>query len=215
MSVRADAERRVTAPPGATTGATTDSTTGATTDDAPPAALTDALFAGEAVLWWARPVRPASGNARWAVAAIGALFVPAGFGALVDVAGRDGSLAAKLPLLAGGALLLTFALVALAFPWLVARRMRRTVAAVTTLRVVEAVVGRRGLARVRTWPVDDLGEATVGRRRGASASLILKERLRERATDGRTVYEWEAVHGLPDADAALSALRAARARRRT
>lgn len=184
---------------------------GAAPPPAPPAALAALLFPGEQVLWWARPVRPASGNARFAVAAIGALFLPASIGAAVDVAAREGPLAAKVALLAGCVVFVAFSAFAAAFPLVAARRMRRTVAAVTTLRVVEIVEG----GRARTWPVEDVGDATIGRRRGASASLILKERLRERATDGRVVYEHEAVHGLPDADAALNAIAEARSRRRT
>lgn len=174
-----------------------------------PDALTSRLFPGEQVLWWARPARPASGNARFVVAAIGALFVPASVGALVDVAGRTGPLVAKVPLLLGGALFAAFALFALTFPLFVARRTKRTIAAVTTLRVVEIVQG----GRERAWPVEACADASIGRRRGRTASLILKERLRERVVDGRVIYDWEAIHGLPDADGALRALQEARARR--
>jgi len=47
----------------------------------------------------------------------------------------------------------------------------------------------------------------VGLRSANVASLVLRERVRTRGTDGQNVYEWEALHGLPRVDEAVAILR--------
>jgi len=82
---------------------------------------------------------------------------------------------------------------------------------ITDSRVIAARF-HRGAPRLRTFAVLACDQAAVVRRRGESATLVLRERLKRRPFDGRIVYEWEALHGLPRADDALLRLQAARSR---
>lgn len=181
-----------------------------------PEAVARVLDEGEAPRWHAQPIRHANGRGVWLIMALGVLFTAAGAAAFVDVTSRavagDASwLAALLPL--GLALFfVAFALVLLVWPLLSYARMRRTHVVVTDRRVLSVVLGRRPshAPRVRSWALAECTDLAVARRRGASATLVLRERVRERATDGQLVYEWEALHGLPDAERALSILRALR-----
>lgn len=181
------------------------------TDDAVPPVPRAVLAAGERVYWCAQPIRHANGIGVWLIFALGVVFTVASAGALAETADRlsEAGGAAHLGLLALIlALALTlFALLLLTWPLLSYRRMRRTYALITDRRVLEVTErGRDRAPRTREWPLSACTDPSVARRRGASATLVLQERLRERRSDGQTVYEWEALHGLPHADAALQAL---------
>lgn len=180
-----------------------------------PPAVTAVLDDGERPHWHAQPIRHANGRGVWLIMALGVVFTGASAAALVDVTTRG--LEAGLGLgvllaLALALLFLAFSLVLLAWPLLSYARMKRTHVVVTDRRVL-AIVLPRSVAkppRVRAWAHADCTDLSVTRRRGASATLVLRESVRERATDGQTVYQWDALHGLPDADGALSVLKALR-----
>lgn len=176
-----------------------------------PDAVARLLDDGEVPLWHVQPIRHANGRGVWLVMALGVLFTAAGTAALVDVLGRfleRASLAGLVPL-SLALLFVAFSLVLLVWPLLSYGRMRRTHVLVTDRRVLAIVLPRReGKApRVRAWAPAECTDLAVVRRRGASATLVLRERVRERLTDGQRVYEWEALHGLPDAERALAIVR--------
>jgi hypothetical protein len=175
-----------------------------------PPLVAGALAEDERALWHAQPIRHANGIGVWMVMALGTGFGVASLGALHDVMGKTlegGALRGLLPGLLA-VLFLAFSLVLLCWPLLSRRKMRRTHVLVTDRRVLEVVEPlQRGRApRVRSWPIAECTDLAVARRRGLSATLVLRERLRERKSDGQTVYEWEALHGLARADEALELL---------
>lgn len=180
-----------------------------------PEEVRRALAPGEIAYFHAQPIRHANGIGVWMIMGLGGIFLFASVGGLVETLEKLQEAGARV--LGVGALLLAigfvaFSLLLLAWPLLSFRRMRRTHVVVTDRCVVELV--RRGRAkapRVRSWSLAECTDASVARRRGASATLVLKERVRERRTDGQTIYEWEALHGLPRADEALAVLVALRA----
>lgn len=180
-----------------------------------PSLAAGALHDDEQVYWHAQPVRHASGIGVWLIMGLGVLFGAASLGALDEVIGswlETGALAGVVPA-ALVLLFLAFSLVLLCWPLLSRRKMRRTHVLVTDRRVLEVVAPLRAgrPPRVRAWPLAECTDLAVVRRRGGSATLVLRERLRDRKTDGQTVYEWEALHGLPRADEALSCLERLRA----
>lgn len=183
-----------------------------------PSLLVELLHDDETALYYAQPIRRAGGIGVWMILALGVAFTPAAVGALREVAARSAAAELTLPqvlfvlVLASGALVfLAFSLMMLVWPWLSERDRRRTHVVVTDQRVVRLKARRNKAPRVKEWPVAACDAASVARRRGASATLVLREKIRIRLTDDRPVYEWDAVHGLPRADDALAALEWARA----
>lgn len=183
-----------------------------------PASVAALLHDDERPLYYAQPIRRAGGIGVWLIMGLGFLFVPASVGAIEETLRRAAVLelgflrgAALAFVLCLEALFLGFSLMLLVWPWLSDKSRRATHVLVTDARVIE-LKSRRGQPRVRQWPVHVCEHAAVARRRGASATLVLKERIRTRKTDGKPVYEWDALHGLPRADEALAALCWARAK---
>lgn len=187
-----------------------------------PAVIRDLLDDDEIVLYWAQPIRRAGGIGVWMIMGLGVAFTVASAGAVEEIVRRglelevDVARGALLVVVAVGALLfLGFSVMMLFWPWLSDQARRSTHAVVTDRRVLEVrertgARARRG-PRVKEWPVTSCEAASVARRRGESATLVLREQVRERRTDGKTIYEWDALHGLPRADEALAALVWARA----
>jgi len=187
-----------------------------------PPRVTDALLDDETVFYAETPIRRAGGIGVWLIMGLGVAFVPASVGALREIALRLDTLPSLLSrvvaiALAGGLglVFLVFSLAMLVWPLLSEWSRRRTIVVVTDGRVLKLTGHARGARplKVRAWDVSACEHASVARRRGASATLVLKERVRVRKTDGQPVYEWDALHGLPDADRALAALLHARARK--
>jgi hypothetical protein len=140
--------------------------------------------------------------------ALGVAFGGASVSALVDALTAPGGAVGALIL---GSLLLAFSTLLILWPWLAWRGLARSVVAVTDRGVVYA----RG-KRVRRYAASEITDPQVVRRRGRSASLVLSESVRAKS-DGTPVYQWTAIHGLPEADAALEAviaLKAAKGSRR-
>jgi hypothetical protein len=187
-----------------------------------PARVVELLRDDEVVLYAETPIRRAGGLGVWLILGLGIAFVPASTAALIEIAERTNALPSSMKkvaalVLAGGLGLVFFAfsLMLLCWPFLAEWSRRRTLVVVTDARVLRFTGNRVGAKplRVKDWDIAHCEHASVARRRGASATLVLKERIRTRQSDGQPVYEWDALHGLPDADAALSALLWARARR--
>jgi hypothetical protein len=187
-----------------------------------PSRVSFVLRDDEAVFYAEVPIRRAGGLGVWLIFALGIAFVPASTAALVEIAERTRALSSSAQqvlavLLAGGLGLVffVFSLMMLLWPLLSEWSRRRTLVVVTDERVLKLtgdVNGGRAL-RVKAWDIAHCEHASVARRRGASATLVLKERIRVRKSDGQPVYEWDALHGLPDAERALQALLWVRARR--
>lgn len=179
---------------------------------APPAPVAALLHDGEDVRWYAQPVAPARGRWVWGIMLLGVLFLAAAVGALDDVVRGtlEGSTLQRV--IGAGVLLLAlaftgFSVLLVLWPAIAFSRMRRTHVIITDARVLEVVLRPSKEPRVRTWGVAECTDAAVGLRRGDAASLVLRERVRTRSTDGQNVYEWEALHGLPRTDEAVALLR--------
>lgn len=173
----------------------------------------------EPVLYYGQPIRRAGGIGVWMILALGVVFTPAALGALAEIRTKVADkplseVAWAAPVFLGALLFLVFSLMLLAWPWLSDRDRRRTHVVVTGHRVLRVKLRGEKPPRTRAWRVEDCDAASVARRRGASATLVLKERVRIRRTDDRPVYEWDALHGLPRADDALAALLFARDEKR-
>ncbi|MFZ9888787.1 MAG: hypothetical protein ACO3JL_14910 [Myxococcota bacterium] len=181
----------------------------------PPVALQALLHDEEVIPFHAQPVRRAGGRGVWLIATLGLVFLTASVPATREVLHLLRSAPPGGPI--GAWLLVPLALVFLGFsvmlslwPALSSRDVQRTHVVITQRRVMEVkfpLLGGRGKPRVRTWPVRECRDLGVTRRRGDSATLVLQESLRERRSDNQTVYEWQAIHGLPRADEALALLR--------
>ncbi len=181
--------------------------------DLPPA-VASVLARGEVTHWHAQPIRHANGRGVWLIMAGGVVFTGASVAALVDVAARlvGGVSVGGLASLGLALFFVVFSLMLLVWPLLSYSSMRRTHIVITDRRVLSVLLPRGAgkAARVRSFSHAECTDAALARRRGASATLVLRERVRERASDGQTVYEWDALHGLPDAERALAILRALR-----
>src|SRR5688500_9971069 len=94
----------------ATLGATPQTVPASSVPAPPPPLLTAQLADGEAVLWWAQPIRPPSGRASLIVGAAGALFVVAALGAILELVEK-----ARAGAVLAAASLSPFALLFLAF----------------------------------------------------------------------------------------------------
>lgn len=196
-----------------------------TSDDAPPGhrlrglltvptPLLALLSAEESPIFYVQPIRHANGMGVWMIMGLGVVFCVASFGALAEVAGHlcsDGATLATVVAAAIAVLFALFSVVLLVWPLLSFRRMRRTHVLMTQTRLFHIVVNpQRQPVRVTSWRLSECGDAHVARTRGRSATLVLRERVRERKSDGRTIYEWEAIHGIPRANEALALLQAHR-----
>ncbi len=174
-----------------------------------------ALADGEAVRWARVPIRRAGGPLGvYSIMVLGVAFTFASGVALVEMAGRYdlsmgvGRVMLLALIMALCTLWLVFSLMMLVWPLLSGWAMRNQIAIVTDRRVlhVRRRVGNTAPPRVKATPLSECTHVQVVRRRGESATLVLSEGLRERAFDGRTVYEWNCIHGLPDADGAQAAI---------
>lgn len=182
---------------------------------APPAAVQALLHDDEVVLFYAQPIRRAGGLGVWLIASLGVVFLCASVPAtsevtrLVLAAPQAGPMATWL-LIPLALIFLLFSGLLVVWPAVSSADRRRTHVVITPRRVLQVklpLLSRRRAPQVRAWPLRDCSDLGVTRRRGASATLVLQESLRERRSDGQTVYEWQALHGLPRADEALALLR--------
>ena len=176
-----------------------------------PVDVAATLLDTERVLYWAQPIRHSLGIGVWMIFALGPIFAAAGAGAVEEIIRRgilEGDGASQLVsfgIVAGAVLLFAVGFVFLTWPLLSYQTMRRTHIVVTPQRVLKVVVpsakkAARGDAhKVTQWRPSQCDALNVVRRRGASATLVLSERTEERRSDGRMVYRWEALHGLPRA----------------
>ncbi len=183
-----------------------------------PAGVRALLDADEDVLYWAQPIRLSLGLGVWMIFSLGPIFATAGAMAFEEFVGRgifEASGVVTAASLAAAAL--AFFLVAcgvffLCFPFLAFSTMRRTHALVTDRRVLRVRLPtqrgiRQGKApKVEQWGATRCDTNTVVRRRRQSATLVLSEHTEERRSDGRMVYKWEALHGLPRAAEAQRAV---------
>lgn len=181
--------------------------------DALPADVQAQLHDDEAVLFYAQPIRRAGGIGVWMILGVGIFYLPAGVGALNEIADKAsrgplsvGAIAVAALVGLGALLLLVMSVLWIFWPLLSDQDRKRTHAVITDGRVLQVKLRSNKPPRVKSWPVVVCDAASVARRRGESATLVLKERVRERKTDGKSVYEWDALHGLPRADEALTAL---------
>jgi hypothetical protein len=182
------------------------------TDVTLPEEVAAQLHDDEEPRWYAQPIRPANGKWIWPVMALGLVFLATAAAALDDVvrAVLDGN---TLQRVLGAAVLglalafEVFAVVLVAWPALAYRRMARTHVVVTGRRVVEVVLRGSKAPKVRAWDLAECTDVQRGMPRGRAASLVLRERVRERRTDGQTIYEWDALHGLPRVDEAVTLIR--------
>jgi uncharacterized membrane protein len=188
--------------------------------EALPETVRALLHDDEAVLFYAQPIRRAGGIGVWMILGVGIFYLPAGIGALNEIADKAsrgalgvGAIAVALFVGAGALLLLALSVLWIFWPLLSDQDRRRTHVVVTDERVLQVKLRSNKPPRVKDWSVAVCDAASVARRRGESATLVLKERVRERKSDGQSVYEWDAVHGLPRADEALTALLWARQQR--
>jgi hypothetical protein len=143
---------------------------------------------------------------------LGFLFLAAAVGALDDIVRgtlEGGPLQRVIGafVFALGVLFTGFSVLLVLWPAIAFRRMRRTHVVITGERVLEVVLRPGKEPKVRAWSVAECADAAVGLPRGDAASLVLRERVRTRGTDGQNVYEWEALHGLPRTDEAVALLR--------
>lgn len=180
-----------------------------------PPPLRTVLVPHERVYFAAQPRRPALGRGVWFIGALGLLFAGTSLSAGADVLAR---MEQRMPEGALGALgvgctvgfagvFVCFALMLLALPWVLRRRLRQTWVLITQERVLSVRIGSDQVPRTQgSWPLHECRDLAVTRRRGDTATLVLREGLRERATDGQTVYHWDALHGIPRADEALRVL---------
>lgn len=183
-----------------------------------PAAVLASLDVDEEVYFYTQPARHALGRGVWMVMCLGIVFSVASFGAITDtwLGVQDAHAQETWQHMGFGltlglsALFLMFSLLLLAWPLLSYRAQRATHIVVTAARILQVRQRRRGRHHVRTWQISACPDAYVTRKRGATATLVLTERVRERGTDGQTIYEWEAIHGIPRASEALATLQALR-----
>lgn len=150
--------------------------------------------------------------------ALGPIFATAGAMAFEEFVGRglfEASGVVTVASLAAAALasfLVACGVFFLCFPFFAFSTMRRTHALVTDRRVLRVrLPTRRGIRqgkapKVEQWSPTRCDSNTVVRRRRQSATLVLSEHTEERRSDGRMVYKWEAIHGLPRAKEAQRAV---------
>lgn len=192
-------------------------------EELPPAVL-EAVDPNEQVFFYTQPRRHSLGRGVWMVMFLGIAFSVASIGAVTDtwlgVAESDAPetwqhMGFGITMGLTGVFVL-FSLMLLAWPLLSHRAMRATHVFVSSWRVVE-LKERRGkpTPKIRSWNISACPEAYVTRVRGDTASLVLSERVRERSTDGQTIYEWEAIHGIPNASQALNCIAVLRQQQRT
>lgn len=181
-----------------------------------PAHIQGMVQAGECIYYAATPIRRAGGLGVWLIMCAGIAYVPASLGALAESIERyqpsESSVVATafFVLLVFGCLLF-FAFSAMLLCWpLLSEWHRRSSFVLITNRHVYKTLHMLNRQRVQTWPVSSCNEPSVARRRGKSATLVLKEHLDRRKTDDVIVYKWIAIHGLPNAEDALRALLFAR-----
>ena len=183
-------------------------------EDLPPAVL-EALEDDEQVYFYTQPNRHSLGRGVWMVMFLGVVFSVASIGATTDtwLGVRENEAPQLWQHLSFGVTLgltlvfVLFSLTLLAWPLISHRAMRSTHVFMSERRIVELRARRSPRApRVRSWRIAACPDAYVTRIRGNTASLVLSERVRERSTDGQTIYEWEAIHGIPHAQRALSSL---------
>lgn len=188
-----------------------------------PHAVVGALEADERVYFYVQPIRHALGRGVWMVMLLGVVFSVASMGAVTDT--WLGVLETNAPqiwqhmsfgLTLGLTLVfVVFSTMLLAWPLLSHHAMRSTHVFISEHRIVELKERRAPRApRIRSWNLLACPDAYVTRTRGKSASLVLSERVRERSTDGQTIYEWEAIHGIPRATEALGTLQALQKKKR-
>lgn len=84
--------------------------------------------------------------------------------------------------------------------------MRNTIAIITDRRVIRCIKLGNLMPRFSERSLWACRQPSITRRRNGTATLVLSEQLKRRPFDGKIVYRWDRLHGLPDADAALSAL---------
>ncbi len=183
-----------------------------------PPMVAGVLDVDETLFYWAQPIRPALGIGIWMIFALGPIFGTAGAMAFEEFVGRGvfeatGALsAASIAASLGALLLFLVGLFFLCFPFLAFGSMRRTHALVTDRRVLHIrIPTQRGIRKGNTAKVEEWGPSrcegvNVVRRRRQSATLVLNEHTEERKSDGRFVYRWEALHGLPRATEARIAV---------
>lgn len=175
-------------------------------------AVLDELTDDETIYYAANPIRRAGGIGVWLIMAAGAFYLPASIGALGESIERFndshfGMVQAALfiGLILGCILFLFFSLLLLIWP-LLSEMHRRSSSIVITDQNVYKMLHLPSKTRTTKWPVGSCNAPSIARRRGSSASLVLKERLDRRNSDGRIVYRWVALHGLPNPESALDAL---------
>jgi hypothetical protein len=193
--------------------------TGEISRDALPPGVVAVLEAGEAIHWTAQPIRQAMGRGIYFTAALGALFTVSSVLGFIDAFER-GVLKAQslwaIPVLGVAALFVGFSIFLLTWPIHGKARLRRTHQLITDRRVLEVRLSKNGDAlKVRAFRLEGVEEPTLARRRGDSVTLVLRERLRQRRSDGRTIYEWDALHGMARGEEALLVLKEVLAQRAT
>jgi hypothetical protein len=177
-----------------------------------PPSVAEQIPAEEQIYYADSPIRRAGGIGVWLIFGAGVLYVPASLGAFSESVSHFreadlgmGTTLLSLLLLLGCILFILFAVILLGWPILSELHRRRTFVIISSGHVYK-MLQTPSRMRVSKWPVLQCNEPSVARRRGPSATLVLKEHLHQRQSDGRMVYRWVALHGLPNPDTALEAL---------